>query len=125
MPGPSEIVRQASDAQAAGKTDEAVAILQTGRDRFEFVRCDLSTNLAVIYYTSGRRDDALDELESVQPFVDRTASPGCIKSQFLLGTLYRELDRGEDATRAFTSFLANSEGTTDRELLGMRRQLGK
>jgi hypothetical protein len=125
VPGPSEVVRQASEAQGAGNTNKAIAILQSGRDRFEFARCDLSTNLAVIYYTSGRRDDALAELESVQPFVDRTASPGCIKSQFLLGTLYRELGRGDDATRAFTSFLANSDGTTDRELLGMRRQLGK
>jgi len=124
VPGPSEIVRQASDAQAAGKTDEAVAILQGGRDRFEFARCDLSTDLAVIYYTAGRRDEALAELESVQPMVDQTASSGCIKSQFLLGTIYRELDRGEDATRAFTSFLVNSEGTTDPELLGMRKQLG-
>ena len=47
VPGPSEIARDASHAQAAGKTDEAIAILQAGRDRFEFARCDLSTNLAV------------------------------------------------------------------------------
>jgi len=125
VPGPSQLIKDAVAAQANGDMVKAAALLESGKQQQEFARCDFSTNLAGIYYTSGQRDKALQELESVQPLVDRTSSPGCIKSQFLLGGLYRELDRPADAARATTAFLVNSEGTTDQELIDFRKQLGK
>jgi tetratricopeptide (TPR) repeat protein len=125
VPGPSQLVKNAAAAQANGDLVKAATLLESGKQQHEFARCELSTNLAVIYYTSGRREQALQELEAVQPLVDRTSSPGCIKSQFLLGSLYRELDRTADANRTFASFLANSDGTNDQELIALRKQLGK
>jgi len=125
VPGPSQIVKNAAAAQANGDMVRAAALLESGKRQHEFARCDLSTNLAVIYYTSGQRDKALQELEAVQPLVDSAPSPGCIKSQFLLGSLYRENERASDASRAFSAFLANSEGTADQELINFRKQLGK
>ena len=125
VPGPTQLLKSAAVAQSNGDTIKAAAVLESGKQQFEFARCDLSTNLAVIYYTSWQRDKALQELEAVQPLVDRTSSSGCVKSQFLLGNIYRDLDRSSDASRAFAAFLANSEGTTDQELINFRKQLGK
>ena len=66
---------------------------------------------------------ALQELESVQSLVDKGARPNCVRSQFLLGSLYQELNRSEDARRLFREFMANSEGATDPETKNYRQKL--
>ncbi|MEY2528145.1 MAG: hypothetical protein QOJ05_235, partial [Verrucomicrobiota bacterium] len=80
-------------------------------------------NLAIIYYTSNRKELALQELEGVQSLVDKAASPNCARSQFLLGSLYQELNRGEDARRVFREFMMNTEGATDAETKNYRQKL--
>jgi hypothetical protein len=124
-PGPSELVKRASAETSSGNFDQAISLLQMGKEQFPFARCELSTNLANIYYTSSRRDEAIAELESTQPLVDRLSSPRCISSQFLLGIYYHELGRHDDSNRAFNAFLANSVATIDPEIIEMRKQLGK
>ena len=122
---PTMWMKQAVAVQAAGDVATAENLLRQGRDSFAFGRCDFATNLAVVYYTTNRRDEALVELEAIQQLVDRSQSPNCIKSQFLLGTLYREAGREPDAVRAFNAFLTNSQNTTDPELLNLRRQIAR
>jgi hypothetical protein len=124
-PGPSEVIKEAAAAESSGDIESAVSLLKKGNEQFDFARCELSTDLAYIYNASGRRDDALAELESIQSLVDRTSTPDCMRSQFLLGTVYHELDRPADSDREFNSFIVNSEGTTDQQLLSLRKQLGK
>ena len=107
-----------------GRKQEAEQLLQDGKNQFPFGRCEFSTNLAVIYYTDGRKEAALRALEETQSLVNRAATSGCIRSLFLLGSLYKEMGRNEEAQKAFRQFLADSENSTSQELQGYRRQLG-
>jgi hypothetical protein len=121
-PGPTQLLKNAAAAQP-DNLSEIISSLQAGIARFPFARCELGANLAVIFYNDHRLDEALVELESVETLVDRDASAVCMRSQYLLGTLYRELGRDQDSARAFGAFLSNSQGTSDPELIGLRNRL--
>jgi hypothetical protein len=109
--------------QQTGKSAEGERILQAAKQTYPFGRCEFSTNLAIIYYTTNRKDLALQELEGIQSLVDKAASSNCARSQFLLGSLYQELNRGEDARRIFREFMLNTEGATDAETKSYRQKL--
>jgi tetratricopeptide (TPR) repeat protein len=121
---PSALARRADELQRQGRTAEAENILQQGKTDFPFARCEMATNLAVVYENAGRRDEALRELESIRNTVSRASRPECLRSQFLLGSLYRENGRSEDAQQTFDAFLVNSENSTDPEISSLRRHLG-
>ena len=122
-PSPSGLMRQAADLQRQGRSGEAVNLLRTGVDELDFARCELTTNLAVILYTSGDKESAQNELESIQPLVDPASTPECLRSQYLLGTLHGENgDTGRERA-AFQSFLTNSANTKDPEILSMRQRI--
>ena len=120
---PSAELRKSIELQKQGKTAEAEAVLQKGRDDFSFARCEFATNLAVVYYTTDRKDAALQELESVQNLVSVISRPDCLRSQFLLGSLYRETGENDKANQTFQKFLSNTQNTTDPELANFRQQL--
>lgn len=122
-PSPTAELKRVAALQKAGNSTEGEHILQSGKETYSFGRCDFSTNLAIVYYTTNRKDLALQELESVQSLVDKAARPNCLRSQFLLGSLYQELNRNEDARRLFREFMANTEGTTDPETKSYRQKL--
>lgn len=122
-PSPASELKRVVALQKAGNSTEAEQVLRSGKETYSFGRCDFSTNLAIIYYTTNRKDLALQELESVQSLVGKGARPNCVRSQFLLGSLYQELNRTEDARRLFREFMANSEGTTDPETKSYRQKL--
>jgi hypothetical protein len=118
QPSPREIV-----ARAVGGNHDAEALLADGKKRFPFAACDFATNLAVIHYASGRKDQAIAELESVQTLIDPASRPECVRGQYLLGTLYEETGRHDDAEKVFRAFLQTSSNTADPELLRFRQQL--
>ncbi|PYJ07066.1 MAG: hypothetical protein DMF06_16785 [Verrucomicrobia bacterium] len=122
-PSPTAELKRAVGLQKAGNSIEAEHVLQSGKETYSFGRCDFSTGLAIVYYTTNRKDLALQELESVQSLVAKGARPNCVRSQFLLGSLYQELNRSEDARRLFREFMANSEGATDPETKSYRQKL--
>ena len=122
-PSPTAELKRAVGLQKAGNSIEAEHVLQSGKETYSFGRCDFSTGLAIVYYTTNRKDLALQELESVQSLVAKGARPNCVRSQFLLGSLYQELNRSEDARRLFREFMANSEGATDPETKNYRQKL--
>lgn len=121
---PSAELRKAAEFQKQGKTAEAEVILQKGKEDFPFARCEFATNLAVIFYTTGKKDAALQELESVQNTVNPSSRPDCLRSQFLLGSLYRERGETDRANQTFQKFLTNTNNTTDAELKNFRQQIG-
>jgi len=123
-PSPSAELRKVIELQKQGKTAEAEAILQKGKEDFPFARCEFATNLAVIYYTTGRKDAALTELESIQTLVNPASRPDCLRSQFLLGSLYREANETDKANQIFQKFLANTQNTNDPEIKNFRQQIG-
>lgn len=120
---PTSLMRSAIQLQSRGDTRGAERLITEGRDTFPFARCEFSSNLAVIYYTSGRKNEALVELESIQSMFDPGSRPDCSRSQYLLGTLYREMGRGQEATAVLAAFLRNTEGTTDPQLKAFRQQI--
>lgn len=122
-PSPTALMKSASFAQRSGKIDEAEKLLHAGAEKFPFARCEFTTNLAVIYFTTNRKDAALAELESVQQLVTPVSRPGCLRSQFLLGSLYRDLGRESDSSAAFQRFILNSAQSEDAEIRAFRKQL--
>ena len=120
---PTRNFEKAVELQKQGRTNEAIDILQTSKEKFPFLKCETATNLAVIYYTNNQKETALQELESVQPIVNQQSRPLCLRSQFLLGSLYREFNRPEDANKTFQNFLNNTQNSNDVEIQNYRRQL--
>jgi hypothetical protein len=122
---PSAVIKSAIDAQKRGDLKGAERLLAGGQRRFELARCEFTGNLAVIYYLTARKDEALQQLESVQPLVSPAARPDCMRTQYLLGTLYREMSRDAEAEDVFRQFLRNTAGSTDPEILAFRQQLSR
>jgi hypothetical protein len=87
---PTALMKEAIEFQKRGDTQKAETALKTGKDAFPFAACEFGTNLAVIYYTSGRKDAARAELESVQGLVVPWSRPDCARSRQLLDELKRE-----------------------------------
>ena len=121
---PSIYLKKVAELQKQGNLNEAENILQKGKTDFPFARCEFSTNLAVIYYTTNRKNEALQELESVQNLVNQTSRPDCLRSQFLLGSLYRENAQTEQSNQIFQKFLTNSQNSNDSEIKIFRQQFG-
>ena len=123
-PSPSAEFRKAVEMQKQGRTAEAEAVLQQGKADYPFARCEFATNLGVIYYTTNRRDAALQELESVNNLVGPMSRPDCLRSQFLLGSLYRETGETDKANQTFQKFLNNTQNSNDPEIRNFRQQIG-
>jgi len=122
-PSPSAILRQALDMQKRSDSAGAEKLLIDGKNALPFANCEFSTSLAVIYYTTNRKDAALRELEAIQPLVNPASLPQCARSQYFLGSLYKEMSRSDDAENAFRQFLSNTDGSTDPEIVGFRKSL--
>jgi tetratricopeptide (TPR) repeat protein len=120
---PTASMRTAITLQKQGKAAEAESLLTAGKEQFPFARCEFATNLAVVYFTTGRRDAALAQLESVQPLVNAASRPDCLRSQFLLGSLYHDLGRESESGAVYQRFMANSANVKDAEIQSYRKQL--
>jgi hypothetical protein len=120
---PSIILRQALDMQKRGDVGGADKLLTDAKRALPFANCEFATSLAVIYYTSNRKDQALQELESIQAMVNPASRPQCARSQYLLGSLYKEMSRSGDAANAFRAFLSNTDGSNDPEIVGFRNSI--
>lgn len=121
---PSRIFKKVNEFQQNGNLTEAENLLQKGKTDFPFARCEFSTNLAVIFYTTNRKENALQELESIQNLINLNSRPDCLRSQFLLGSLYQENGQNEQARQIFQKFISNSQNSKDVEILNLRKQLG-
>ena len=116
-------LRNAIQYGTQGNTAEAETLLKSGKDQFPFARCEFATNLAVIYFTTNRPENALAELEEIQPLINTGSRPECQRAQFMLGSIYKEKGRTEDANSAFQRFLANTANNNDAEIQAFRKQL--
>ena len=123
VPSPTALMKAAQQYQKQQKIREAETALKMGEDTAQFARCEFSTNLAVLYFTTNRKDEALSKLESVQPFVNAGSAPDCMRSQYLLGTLYEEMGRVGESGSTFFKFLGNSAESKDPSIMNFRKQL--
>jgi tetratricopeptide (TPR) repeat protein len=120
---PRMMQEKAASLMKQGRTAETEALLRKGAEQWPFAACELRTNLAVVYYTTARKDAAMRELELVEPLVTPASRADCLRSQFLLGSLYRETGRADDARRLFNLFVTNSSSSADPEIIRLRNQL--
>ena len=87
---PTALMKTAIEFQKRGQADQAEQALRKGKTEFPFAACEFGTNLAVLYYTTGRKTEALTELESVQPLIRPWSRPDCARSGQLLAELKRQ-----------------------------------
>lgn len=126
LPSPTATLKSAIVAEKKGDRALAESLITSGKEQFPFARCEYSSNLAVLFYQSNRKDAAMAELESVQQMVTPASRLECLRSQFLLGSLYREVGRQSDADASFQKFLSNTTNSKEPEIHNYRRQiLGK
>jgi tetratricopeptide (TPR) repeat protein len=118
---PGDAQKRATALVQEKKLDEARTELLAARETFPFARCDFTDDLSVVLYLSGRKDEAIAELESVRPLTRTRTSPGCRKSLFHLGSLYLERGRSEDAAAALREYLALTEGYQDADTVKNRQ----
>lgn len=124
QPSPSAIQNSAVALASQGRAAEAETMLTRGAETYPFAACEMRTNLAVIYYSTGRRDDAERELATVSPSVTAASRPDCQRSLFLLGSLYQETGRKDEARTLFNQFASITANSADPSIVAIRRQLG-
>ena len=122
IPSPTAELKRVVALQKAGNSTEGEHILQSGKETYSFGRCDFSTNQRSFITPRTAKTWPCKSLERAVTG-RQGARPNCVRSQFLLGSLYQELNRNEDARRLFREFMANSEGTTDPETKSYRQKL--
>ena len=106
--------------QAQGRLADAEAALRKGREWIPYRRCAFGSNLAAILYQSGRKAEALSELEQARALTARDPSPACRGALVRLGTLYAETGRTADAVRVFAEYLRLSAPFDDPETRATR-----
>jgi hypothetical protein len=122
-PSPSMILRRALEMQKRGDAAGAENLLTDAKNAHPFANCEFASSLAVIYYTTNRKELAMRELESAQSLVNPASTPQCARSQYLLGSVYKEMSRAADSENVFRQFLSNTDGSTDPEILAFRKSI--
>ncbi|MCH7526964.1 MAG: tetratricopeptide repeat protein [Planctomycetes bacterium] len=98
---------------------EAAALLRSAVERLPYERIKYTRNLAVVAYQSGDKAAAARTLESIRNDLGETDA-GSVTALYMLGEVYLELGRRNDALDAFRQFLEVSKAFESPELEGMR-----
>lgn len=107
--------------QRQGRLEEAAALLRDARERHPYARARVTANLAVLLYGIGRRQEVLAELEAIRPAARAERDPGARKVLFLLGMLYSEMGRADEARATLEEYLALTQGDGDPETQVLRK----
>lgn len=111
----------------SGQGDQAAAekTFRDARNRLPIYGASLTVNLATVLYQSGRKDEALRELESAKQQARVELLPEA-KTLFLrLGQLNAELGRSEEARAALREYLSLTASNQDRAIENDRLQAAK
>jgi tetratricopeptide (TPR) repeat protein len=121
QPGnPLSYERLAVIEQGRGRLAEAESLLRAGREAAPGQACGFSSNLGVVLFLQGRRDDARAELERAASLVERDLSPVCRTALFHLGALRSSTGDAAGARVAWTRYLALTEGYQDATSVRLR-----
>ena len=85
-------------------------------------QCTLTEMLAVILYESGRKAEALGELEWARPRLGRELDPTARLVLFRLGLLYAEAGRKDEAAAALRQYLDLTRTLQDPATLEARAE---
>jgi tetratricopeptide (TPR) repeat protein len=106
--------------QQQGKFADAIALFDRGRQRMVYKRLDYTINIAVLEAMSGRRPEAIAELESLIPQLDVATNPDIIKAWWYLGELYRAQGSTDRAISAYERYLTATERVSDPQVRRLR-----
>jgi tetratricopeptide (TPR) repeat protein len=93
-----------------GKLNEAVAAIQEARARLPQYSAALTGKLAPILFKSGRKNEALSELNGVRAKARTESLPESRMIFYSLGLLNAELGHPQEAREAFLEFLSVTQG---------------
>ena len=122
IPGPAFRIREIAALQAKGDVSSGISKAKKAQDDFPFLRCSYARTIAVLLYQSGRKTEAMNELEQVRTeAILPGADTDCAHALFLLGSLYQEQGRLQEAAAAFRQYMQASEGLDDKQTLSARQ----
>ncbi len=107
--------------QQQGDLNAAAQVLLQARETNPANDCQLSSNLAVLYYLGNAKDQAQAELERIRPLTATDFSPICRQALFFLGELYVELGRTAEAQGLYQAYLQATATFTDDTSLRYRQ----
>jgi tetratricopeptide (TPR) repeat protein len=107
---------------SSGRLSDAETLLREARERLPIYRAVLTDKLAVVLYNEGKKDDALNQLNSVREQAKRELLPASKVVFFRLGVLESELSDTAAARRDLTEYLNDSSTYSDPESLNLRKQ---
>jgi tetratricopeptide (TPR) repeat protein len=116
-----EALAIAEDRQ--GRPDEAARDLRAARAALPIYAAALTEKLAIELYQSGRKAEALAELEAYRIEARREPLPESRRVLFRLGLLYAELGREAEARRAWQEYLDVTATLADPPTLDLRRRV--
>jgi len=122
-PAPAE--RLARLLQRTGRSGEAEAIFRAARELAPQRRCSLTTNLAVLLFLEGRRDEAREELRVAAAMVEREPVADCRRSLYLLADLEAAAGRPEAARAALERLDAVLRPLADPASVELRERVGE
>ena len=111
--------------QGQGRLADALATLRRGREWVPYRACAFGSNLAVLLYQAGRKDEALEELERLRPLTATEPSAACRMGLVRLGSIYAERGREAEAARAFEEYLQQSAPFDDAETRATREMVAR
>jgi tetratricopeptide (TPR) repeat protein len=105
-----------------GRLERAEAVFREARANHPQFKCRFTSGLAMILEATGRRDEALAEMELVRGGVGEEYSAPAAILLFQLGTLYQKLGRPDDARGALQEYLDRSASFPDPRIQEARQQ---
>ena len=118
---PAPYERLALIQQGQGRVADAEVTLRRGREAAPGQACSFTTNLGVLLYVQGRRDEARAELERAAAQADRDPNAVCRTSVFHLGMFHAENGDPAAARALWTRYLALTEGFRDENSVQFRQ----
>ncbi len=106
--------------QQQGRLDEAIEVLRHGREVISYGTCSFTSELGRVLYATGKRPEAVSELESLWDVVGPDLKVACQLSMFHLARAYLDLGRPDDAIKALERFREVTEGSQDKNAIRYR-----
>jgi cytochrome c-type biogenesis protein CcmH/NrfG len=107
--------------QKQGKIEPAIEIFERARRATPLRHALYTVNIAVLHRMANRSDEALADLVSIRDQLERATDPIVLRGFWYLGELYREKGSRDQAIAAYRSYLAATEGSSDPEVVALRK----
>jgi tetratricopeptide (TPR) repeat protein len=96
-----------------GDLNRAVLVLATAREQLPHYYCGFTSNLGVLYYLGGDKQQAQNELEQIRELAPQEQNVVCRMGLIHLANLYVELGRNADARAVLEEHLALTASLSD------------